>query len=277
MNEKQYPDYLLYSQTFEEFVEEIKEQKHYKIDRTETELLNWYERKLSQYEKAREIYDKFQVRQQTYNELYPFTLKYYNYTYSEHSMDVSFIGQDSSILYKDNFPHLLFGWHCDYKKAYEHAYSLNWKDSQFYRGYFSNQCGGLACTHPIFYGIVLPMSDYAHKIYSSLYNFGYGSNICTYPSLSSLLDYNSLLNSYNLSAEFCYRHLQEACYPIDGSHLPLLTSLEIEDDVDPYKFIVDNYIQSPEKEDDNTLFSPFFRFEMDIRRMNIFILGHNSD
>lgn len=85
----------------------------------------------------------------------------------------------------------------------------------------ANQTTGISCAHKYLVGVKLGISKAASAIAESIAAFpdrdGHDCVGLYRHSLGELSAYDSLLRSFGLSADSCWEHLAEACYPIDAT------------------------------------------------------------
>jgi hypothetical protein len=82
----------------------------------------------------------------------------------------------------------------------------------------ANQTTGVACAHKYLVGVRLEVSKtVAASIAAFSERDGHDCVGLYRHSLGELSAYNALLQSFGLSADTCWEHLAEACYPIDAT------------------------------------------------------------
>lgn len=85
----------------------------------------------------------------------------------------------------------------------------------------ANQTTGVSCAHKYLVGVKLEVSQAAMAIATAIAAFperdGHDCVGLYRHSLGELAAYNALLQSLRLSADTCWEHLAEACYPIDAT------------------------------------------------------------
>lgn len=85
----------------------------------------------------------------------------------------------------------------------------------------ANQTTGVACAHKYLVGVKLGISKAASSVAKALAAFpdrdGHDCVGLYRHSLGELSAYDALMRSFGLSADSCWEHLAEACYPIDAT------------------------------------------------------------
>lgn len=142
----------------------------------------------------------------------------------------------------------------------------------------ANQTAGIACHHRYLVGIPLRLSKSGALLAHRLTSYQQNPHACVGVggrTLSDLAEYHGLLSSLGLSAERCYKHLEEGIYPIDTEHASLFSATPVptEEELTP-----------PLDEDDESA-SPFDRLASLVARFSspgttrpaLWVLGENCD
>jgi hypothetical protein len=137
----------------------------------------------------------------------------------------------------------------------------------------SHQSSGVLCRHPRFVGIPLLVKDAMLGAVRALGGFADrlpGGHSCiglAGVDLSELVAYDRELRDYGLSAEWAYRHLEEAIYPLDRTCAHLIS-----DTVVPSDDVV-----WPRKTGGSVLTNLFASWPGDTAQWGVFIFGDNCD
>jgi hypothetical protein len=94
----------------------------------------------------------------------------------------------------------------------------------------AHQTAGVACNQRYLVGIPLRLTESGALMAHRLATFQQSPHVCVGASsqkLSDLAEYHRLVSSLGLSAERCFKRLEEGIYPIDAEYAPLFSATPV--------------------------------------------------
>jgi hypothetical protein len=132
----------------------------------------------------------------------------------------------------------------------------------------NHQTGGVCCHQHEFFARVLSQTETA-KVLAKVLNERFDDSCITEPpTLSTALEYSEILKSFKLSCERNVFKLEEALYPIDIEHLPLLSKTRLPKNLSD--LITLEEPKTNRERAFSALYKHWFRFEL-------YLLTENSD